>query len=190
MTQLEVFNLAMPLIDETPVNGVFDADSTAEYREKAPFIITMIQNEICRLAPLYKDITITATTETASGYVKVTLPSDFISIYKIVNDKLEAQDDFKTIGNDLYVPYDLTGIIKYRYIPAAVSVLTEDGPFDDIIASTVIATGLGANLTMIEKPDISNYLSQKYEELKRDIKTKQPASISKRKDIYGASCRF
>jgi hypothetical protein len=77
LTVEDVFNVAMPLIDEAPTNGVYDVDRTADYKEKTPFILTSIQSEICRISPLYKTIEITAVLDD-SGYVKVTLPSDYI----------------------------------------------------------------------------------------------------------------
>lgn len=188
MLQQDVFNLAMPLIDETPVNGVFDIDNTEEYTAKAPFILTIIQSELCKVAPLYKNLTITASG--TEGYVAVTMPSDYMAIYKLLDSDLENFDDFKIVNKTIYVPYDFSGTLVYRYIPAMVEVLTEECPFDDITASTAIPHYLASRLIAIEKPDLSRDLFIKAEDYKRNIKTQQPASISKRKDKYGASCKF
>jgi hypothetical protein len=177
----------MVMMDKVPVNGVFDADMQADYEAKAPYLLTMIQNEICRIAPLYASLSITATTDT--GYRKLTLPSNYISVYQLLDSELNPSNDYKTIGDDIYVMFDFVGSLIYSYIPTSITAITDDCAFNDIIASTIIATGLGANLSTIENADLSNFLSQKYEELKRDLKVKQSAFISPIKDVYGANCQ-
>ena len=184
MTVQEVFNIAMRLIDVDPTS----ADDTVDYKAKTPNIITMLQNEICRLAPIYKSVTITESGTT--GYVKVTLPADYISIYEIVDENYDAFDDFKKVGNDIYVPYDFNGTRVYRYIPEAITDLTDTLDFNDLDVSTVLANGLASRLLVNEKVSVANFYNGIYDEMKRNIKTKQPASITKRKDLYGSTLKF
>lgn len=46
MTGEMVFNITMAMIDEMLTTGQLDAEATAEYRAKAPSILTMLQNEL------------------------------------------------------------------------------------------------------------------------------------------------
>ena len=46
MTGEDVFKIAMAMIDEMQTNGTLDGEATAEYRAKAPSILTMLQNEL------------------------------------------------------------------------------------------------------------------------------------------------
>ena len=54
MTGEQVFKIAMANIDEMLTSGELDAESTAEYRAKAPYILTMLQNEIVGIENRYK----------------------------------------------------------------------------------------------------------------------------------------
>lgn len=54
MTGEQVFKIAMADIDEMLSSGELDAESTAEYRAKAPYILTMLQNEIVGIENRYK----------------------------------------------------------------------------------------------------------------------------------------
>jgi hypothetical protein len=54
MTGETIFKMAMALIDEMLESGQLDAASTAEYRAKAPYILTMLQNEIVGIENRYK----------------------------------------------------------------------------------------------------------------------------------------
>ncbi|MBE6147457.1 MAG: hypothetical protein E7168_03895 [Firmicutes bacterium] len=46
--------MTMSLIDEINDNGTLDPNTTAEYRAKAPAILTMLQNEIIGIENRYK----------------------------------------------------------------------------------------------------------------------------------------
>ena len=54
MTGEQVFKIAMADIDEMLSSGELDAESTSEYRAKAPYILTMLQNEIVGIENRYK----------------------------------------------------------------------------------------------------------------------------------------
>ena len=50
----EIFTITMAMIDEMNSNATLDEDSVSEYRAKAPFILTMLQNEIVGIENRYK----------------------------------------------------------------------------------------------------------------------------------------
>ena len=54
MTGETIFKMTMAMIDEMLSSGELDSESTAEYRAKAPYILTMLQNEIVGIENRYK----------------------------------------------------------------------------------------------------------------------------------------
>ena len=54
MTGEKIFKMTMAMIDEILTSGELDAEATAEYRAKAPHILTMLQNEIVGIENRYK----------------------------------------------------------------------------------------------------------------------------------------
>ena len=55
MTGEEVFKIAMAMIDEMLPNRELDGQATAEYRAKAPSILTMLQNELIGIENRFRD---------------------------------------------------------------------------------------------------------------------------------------
>lgn len=51
----EIFNITMAMIDEMLTSGSLDAEATAEYRAKAPSILTMLQTELIGIDNRYRD---------------------------------------------------------------------------------------------------------------------------------------
>ena len=51
----EIFKIAMAMIDEMSSTGELDETSVADYRGKAPYILTMLQNEIFGIENRYKE---------------------------------------------------------------------------------------------------------------------------------------
>jgi hypothetical protein len=51
----DIFKMAMAAIDEMLTSGSLDAEATAEYRAKAPFILTMLQTELIGIDNRYRD---------------------------------------------------------------------------------------------------------------------------------------
>lgn len=184
MTVLEVFNITMRLIDTDPNN----VNATTTYKDKTPSLINLLQNDICKLAPIYKTVDITASG--TSGYVAISMPTDYLLLYQLLDDNLDPTEDFKVIGNDIYVPYDFTGKMIYKYIPTTITSINDNIEFDENIGSTILANGLGAQLMITENQNLASYLNQRYEEMIRDIKTVQPSPTIKKKDKYGVSCKF
>jgi hypothetical protein len=190
MTNQDIFNITVDLISERLDSGQVDTTNTLNYSKRAPGLLTMLNSEICREAPLYKSLTITEVTQTANDYTEITLPADYIAMYQLLDSNLNLVDDFKIIGRKLYVRYDLNGTLIYRYVPAVVTALSETTPYDNMIATTVIPNALAAQLLINENTTLANYFNQRYIELLNKIKTKEPASINKRTDKYDASCKF
>jgi hypothetical protein len=54
MTGENVFTITMAMIDEMLSNGTLDAETTAEYKAKAPAILTMLQNELIGIDNRYR----------------------------------------------------------------------------------------------------------------------------------------
>ena len=54
MTGNNVFTITMAMIDEMLASGELDAETTQEYRAKAPSILTMLQNELVGIDNRYR----------------------------------------------------------------------------------------------------------------------------------------
>ena len=50
----DIFKITMAMIDEMLSSGDLDAEATAEYRAKAPYILTMLQNELIGIDNRYR----------------------------------------------------------------------------------------------------------------------------------------
>jgi hypothetical protein len=111
-------------------------------------------------------------------------------MYQLLDSNLLPSEDFKKVGTDIYVPYYFNGQLVYRYSPIKLESFDDIIPFNDYIANTVMATMLASRLVIVENTELSNSLKRQAEEYKNDIKTKQPAQISKKKDLYGSNCSF
>lgn len=55
MTGNNVFTITMAMIDEMLATGELDAETTQEYRAKAPSILTMLQNELIGIDNRYRE---------------------------------------------------------------------------------------------------------------------------------------
>ena len=51
----DIFKITMAMIDEMSANGELDEQATAEYRGKAPSILTMLQNELIGIENRYRE---------------------------------------------------------------------------------------------------------------------------------------
>ena len=51
----DIFKVTMAMIDEMLTSGDLDAEATAEYRAKAPSILTMLQNELIGIENRYRE---------------------------------------------------------------------------------------------------------------------------------------
>ena len=51
----DIFNITMAMIDEMLSSGALDEEAVAEYRAKAPYILTMLQTELIGIDNRYRD---------------------------------------------------------------------------------------------------------------------------------------
>jgi len=196
MTAQQIFEIAMTLIDETPVNGVFDVDRTSDYVAKTPYLLTMLQNELIRTSNYYKTetITVASAVDTAGHYISHTMPVDFKGLYQMVSiengNEYELSTDFKWEGNALLIPDTFIGVIKVVYypIPSSITAMTDTLVLDGITCSTTLANGLASQLILTENPDLASYLNERYNELKN---IKQSSSqIVEIKDVYDSKLSY
>lgn len=54
MKAIDIFTTTMAMVDEMSDNGELDPSSTAEYKSKAPYILTLLQNEIIGIQNRYR----------------------------------------------------------------------------------------------------------------------------------------
>lgn len=54
MKAIDIFTTTMAMVDEMSDNGELDPTSTAEYKSKTPYILTMLQNEIIGIQNRYR----------------------------------------------------------------------------------------------------------------------------------------
>ena len=196
-TARQIFDISMILIDEVPVNGVFDADRTTDYLAKAPYLLTMLQDELIRDSNYYKTetITITSSVPTDGGYIAHTMASDFYSASQVISIEVQGTyqqaTDFKWEGNNvLLIPDSFVGTYKIIYlpIPTPITAMTDVMVLDDITCRTTIANALASQLITKENPDLSQFLNQRYLDLKN--KQKQPAGINKIIDKYDSTLSY
>lgn len=293
----KVFNIALTLIDEAPINGTFDTNNTADYRARAPYLLNALCTELLPLSNYTKtynisnkplipvfgtfdvkqhgstDMTfetelsrayyfetqgpatvyiedyttewnvlatinasnsstfvayggkVTPTTgatrtrirfsgdytynftnialfkENIFGdvpayrpYIKYTLPNDYSDLVEIINDSVEYQRqlNYNFEGINFYLPYDFEGNIRIIYKPILTEItdLSQTLELDSAICTGILPYGLGAKIILNENSAIASYLSQRYEELKRDIKKDIPSERQKIIEVYGADCNF
>ena len=54
MKAIDIFTTTMAMVDEMSDNGELDPSSTTEYKSKAPYILTLLQNEIIGIQNRYR----------------------------------------------------------------------------------------------------------------------------------------
>lgn len=190
MTAQQIFSITVDLISERLDSGTIDTTNTLNYQKRTPGLLTMLQTELCKEAPLYKNKTINVSTA-IEGYVAVNFDdATYYSLSRLLSIDLEPQADFKMIGDALYVPFDFEGIAVYKYIPEAITEMSDTMDLDNYICSTVLPCGLASQLLRTENEDLSNYFERRYTELKQSISKKQPSEIGKVKDVYNSTLSF
>lgn len=71
-----------------------------------------------------------------------------------------------------------------RFIPPALTALTDEIALDDFICRTVMPYGLAAHLVSTEDAALASFMEQRYEEL-RDKYATVPAESSEITNLYG-----
>jgi hypothetical protein len=196
MTANDVFEISMSLIDERLDTGVVDATSTTVYKKNAPYLLTLLQNDLVNDSNYFKTYTITRTavTDTAGDYYPNTMPSDFFGANQVIsietNGTYENASDYKWESNNiLLIPDSFIGTIKvvYKPLPSAITALTDSLVLDKITCSTTLAYGLASRLLTNENSALANYFNTLYDESRTRNKSKQVATSEVIKDVYGLS---
>lgn len=109
MKAIEVFKTTMAMIDEMLDTGELDADSTAEYKARAPYILTALQNEIIGVENRFRKyedhIRPVPITDLDNNYVQVEdIQANTLLVYGLAA-KLLA-DENKTLANFMQQEYE------------------------------------------------------------------------------------
>lgn len=190
MTGNEIFEITVDLISERLDSGLKDTTNTANYEKRSVGLINVIQNELSHKEALYKTSTIIASGTDSGTYVKLTLPADFLSLYQLLDSDLNPIENFKRVGNDIYVTEDFAGTLVYKYLMTPITSLTDTLDFDSQVCSTIIPNGLASMLLANENIALSNYFGQRYEELKSTLRQNQPAQAIAIKDMYDSKLSY
>jgi len=182
-TGQQLFNKATTIMDEIASTGIPDPSTTALYAIKAVNIIDMLQKELMPISELYKTIDIVQSG--TSGYVEVTLPSDYATLYQLLDNDLNIFIDFKTVGSSLYVPFDFNGKLVYRPIPTTITSLTQELEIEDLLATDTIPYGLASQLYLGENQEVSRWCENKYDEAKRSATKPKKSQVHQIEDVYG-----
>lgn len=126
-------------------------------------------------------------------WVEKEMPSDFKSVDQIVKEyeyqRYERDGIFKWEGkNKLFVSHGFKGSIRITYVPilTEITALTDTLQLDDTTCEQVLPYGLAALLLVHENPDIANYMSQRFDELKFIAQKKSPSAFHEIEDVYSS----
>mgnify|MGYP001216255132 CR=1 FL=1 len=124
-------------------------------------------------------------------WIQKDMPSDFKSVDQIVKEyeyqRYERDGIFRWEGrNKLFVSHDYKGKIRITYVPVldTLTALTDTLQLDDTTCVQVLPYGLAALLLVHENPDIANYMSQRFDELKFVARKKAPSAFHEIEDVY------
>lgn len=189
MTANDVFEITVDLISERLDSGLKDTTNTANYEKRTPGLLNIIQAELARDLYILESDSITSTN--TDKYIEYTNPDDFMSFYKLTNTDLETKNDYRIIGNKLYL-YDGNEnyILFYKKMPTKITALTDTMLFDDYVCSVVIPNGLASLLLLTENVALSNFFNQRYEELKLKADQKEPREKIAIIDKYDSSLNY
>lgn len=199
MTAQGIYDHTMSLIDERLDSGVIDPTTTAVFAKNAPFLLTILQDEVLLDSNLTKTYTITKSTvtDTDGNYKDYAMPNDFYKADQIVEIQTDGNYSFVSdfIWGDhatLLVPDSFTGTISviYKPIPTAITSLSDTMVVDDIISRSVISYGLASLLLTNENRALANYFGQKYEEARSRIRNKNTAFGQSIKDVIDTTLSY
>jgi len=194
MTGREVYERAIALVDEiNPETGKVDAETTADYLARTPFLLSLLQTELIPYMKTTKKHTITCVAS-GEGWLKENLPSDLHSITDVV---IEANDGYykdpvwkaEQNGNvtEFYYDKSFTGTIRviYKPVPTPVTDLDVALTVDDSTAN-LMAYGLAEAFINVEQNDfLQRIFKQKYDEQKAATLFQKPSGMVKIIDVYG-----
>ena len=109
MKAIDVFKTTMAMIDEMLETGEIDEQSVGEYKARAPYILTALQNEIIGVENRYRKyedhIRPVPITDLESNYVQVEdIQANTLLVYGLAS-KLLA-DENKTLANFMQQEYE------------------------------------------------------------------------------------
>lgn len=194
MTGRQVYERAIALVDEiNPETGKVDAETTADYLARTPFLLSLLQTELIPYMKTTKKHTI-ACVASGEGWVKEDLPSDLHSITDVVvdaNDGYYKDPVWKTEQNgnltEFYYDKAFTGTIRvlYKPVPTPVTSLDDVLTIDDSTAN-LMAYGLAEAFINVEQNDfLQRIFKQKYDEQKSAALSPKPSGMVKIIDVYG-----
>ncbi len=189
-----VFRQAMAIADEVLTTNVFTASDFDEYKVRVPYILTMLENE-------FLDVGVNPTTyalgetdspfSTATGsetYLRVSMPSDFIKLTEVTYEDEYGNFTQMLTPTEGYVTVLLPPIttgqynISYLAAPSVISALTDTLHVNDRIARSILPYGLAAELFKEENPDVFQFASVRYAQLKKEYK--KPCTVTQTIDCY------
>lgn len=188
----DLYEKSLALYDEISKNGTVNASKTADYKARTPFLSDILQKELWETADYTKIHEIEY--DKLDDLLKVTLPTDFKSIKKIVlNDE---QNDYVIYNgyklekdgnsNYLYVKANESCTFRVQYKPYPITITSiNDNIQIDGITSLGIVYGLCRYFAMSEQNDfVERICNIKFNEIKSN-KVKIPAEITEIIDVYG-----
>ena len=123
-------------------------------------------------------------------WIKVTLPSDFIEIDKVIKEfetaNYKRDVDYKREGfKDIYISYYFKGNIRvvYKPVPTKITALTQTLDIDDITAS-IIDYKVAAILAVYENPEAVTYFQGLFDEERARLKKDTPIAEEETDDVY------
>ena len=190
----QVFERAMAIADEVGSGGTFTSSDLNEYKDRTPFILTMLEAEFGDKGIAPTTYTLTDEDEpfaSADGtelYVRVTLPTGFRRM-----DNVKYEDDYgrfcpcnwRMEGNSTLLLNPITSgkfNITYYAHPTPITALTGNMNVYDDIAASILPYGLAAELFKVENEYIFNYASARFLQLKKDYR--KPCSVIDMVDCY------
>ena len=127
------------------------------------------------------------------AWVELTLPTNFKSLDSVV-EEYESRQYGKSATykfeapNRFYYNYYFKGLLRivYNPIPITLTAVTDVLEIDDIVAKA-LAFYVASWISPYENQSMTNPLFQKYEELKREAMTSEPATEEAIQDVYAFS---
>lgn len=126
-----------------------------------------------------------------SPWVLQTLPSDFKSLDRVVQEFPERQYDQSSPykyekPNRLYFKYDFKGMIRIIYNPIPAEITSEDQTLEiDDIAAKALSFYVASWISPYENQSMTNPFFQKFAELKFELSKDDPVTEEMVEDVYG-----
>lgn len=186
-TPLATHEIAATVTEPTPYSGAisvtstnnpvrmrFTGDTHYRHRNRALYSYPYSSDRVPQYAP----------------YVKVEMPSDFMSVSQIIQETAEGNTRlgaYQWQGQDeLYVSYWFEGTVKvvYRPVPVTITDITDSLTIEDDLAKT-LQYFVAAKLAPFEMPDLVSYMEQLFNEAVYRATKRNVISPQQIQDVYG-----